>query len=556
VGGVEASATAPPALSDPDRLAALRATALLDSEPEEGFDRLTRLATRVLGVPVALVSLVDEDRQFFKACIGLKDPWSSRRGTPLTHSFCQHAVASAEPLTIEDARDHPLVRDNLAIRDLDVIAYAGFPLKTRDGAVLGTFCAIDSKPRSWTEDDVAFVKEVAAMAMTEIELRTTVRQLEDARAEAEGSAMTLRELQAISDAALVNLETDDLLRELLTRVANAIEVDIAAVLLDGEIRRARGVEPRDEDVLLAFARTLIEGGTDKPLVLGPDELAPVEGGLCTLVGIPLVVGGRPIGALAVGARAARTFASDELRLLELAAERAGHGLFNARLFEQANSTAERASRERGKLLAHIVEAQEDERRRIAVDVHDDYLQSLTAVRMQLERLRDGIDSPEQRESASRLVQDVSATTERMRSLVFDLRPPALDWAGVASALRLYLEETQERFGIGFQLDSRLDEEPPPEVRLIAYRIAQEAITNVVKHAQASSIEVALAARDGGLHTTIRDDGRGVESAPSSSRSFGLAAMRERAEAAGGWWRIDSTPGAGTTVEFWLPSAAD
>jgi signal transduction histidine kinase len=400
------------------------------------------------------------------------------------------------------------------------------------------------------------VKEVAAMAMTEIELRTTVRQLEDARAEAEGSAMTLRELQAISDAALVNLETDDLLRELLTRVANAIEVDIAAVLLDGEIRRARGVEPRDEDVLLAFARTLIEGGTDKPLVLGPDELAPVEGGLCTLVGIPLVVGGRPIGALAVGARAARTFASDELRLLELAAERAGHGLFNARLFEQANSTAERASRERGKLLAHIVEAQEDERRRIAVDVHDDYLQSLTAVRMQLERLRDGIDSPEQRESASRLVQDVSATTERMRSLVFDLRPPALDWAGVASALRLYLEETQERFGIGFQLDSRLDEEPPPEVRLIAYRIAQEAITNVVKHAQASSIEVALAARDGGLHTTIRDDGRGVESAPSSSRSFGLAAMRERAEAAGGWWRIDSTPGAGTTVEFWLPSAAD
>src|SRR3954462_5562065 len=316
-------------VADPERLAALRATALLDSEPEEGFDRLTRLATRVLGVPVALVSLVDEDRQFFKACIGLKEPWNSRRGTPLTHSFCQHAVASAEPLTIEDARDHPLVRDNLAIRDLDVIAYAGFPLKTSEGAVLGTFCAIDSKPRTWTEDDVAFVKEVAAMAMTEIELRTTVRQLEDARAEAEGNAMTLHELQAISDAALVNLETDDLLRELLARVASALDVEVAAVLLEGEIRRSRGLAAGEEDVVLAFGRTLAAGV--EPLAMGADELAATDGGVCSLIGVPLVVGGRPIGGLVAGSRTARAFGSDELRLLELAAERLGHGLFNARL---------------------------------------------------------------------------------------------------------------------------------------------------------------------------------------------------------------------------------
>jgi signal transduction histidine kinase len=140
----------------------------------------------------------------------------------------------------------------------------------------------------------------------------------------------------------------------------------------------------------------------------------------------------------------------------------------------------------------------------------------------------------------------------MRSLVFDLRPPALDWAGVASALRLYLDETKERFGLGYQLDSRLPDEPPLEVRLIAYRIAQEAITNVVKHAGASTVAVALGARDGGVHVTVRDDGAGVKSAPSA-RSFGLAAMRERAESAGGWWRIESPPGAGTTVEFWLPA---
>src|SRR3954463_9535229 len=234
-------AAAPPAvLSHPGRLEALEATALLDSPPEEAFDRLTRLASHALNVPVALVSLVADERQVFKSRLGAAEPWASRRGTPLSHSFCQHAVASGEPLVIEDARETPLVRDNLAIRDLDVIAYAGVPLKTSDGAVLGTFCAIDHEPRTWSDADLAFVREMAQSTMTEIELRTVVRRLEDARAEAEGTAMTLRELQAISDAALVNLELDDLLRELLSRVRAAVDADYAAVLIDGDVRASMG----------------------------------------------------------------------------------------------------------------------------------------------------------------------------------------------------------------------------------------------------------------------------------------------------------------------------
>src|SRR3954469_16084292 len=96
-------------LAEPVRLGALRSTALLDSPPEEAFDRLTRLASHALDVPVALVSLVTDDRQFFKSCIGMSEPWASERGTPLSHSFCQHAVASGEPLVIEDARETPLV---------------------------------------------------------------------------------------------------------------------------------------------------------------------------------------------------------------------------------------------------------------------------------------------------------------------------------------------------------------------------------------------------------------------------------------------------------------
>lgn len=184
---------APPTqVQDPARLQALRDACLLDTPAEESFDRLTRLASTILDAPVALVSLVDEDRQFFKSCVGLPEPWSSRRQTPLSHSFCQHAVNSGEPLVIEDARGHPLVRDNLAIRDLNVIAYAGIPLITSDGHALGSFCAIDDKPRRWTDEEIAILKDLSASVVTEIELRATARLAEQA---IEDREHLLRDLQ-------------------------------------------------------------------------------------------------------------------------------------------------------------------------------------------------------------------------------------------------------------------------------------------------------------------------------------------------------------------------
>jgi PAS domain S-box-containing protein len=167
----------PPTL-DPDRLAALRRAAQLDVPAEESFDRLTRLAVRVLDAPVALVSLVDEDRQFFLSQCGLPEPWASHRETPLSHSFCQHVVNGAEPLVIEDAREHPLVRDNLAIPDLGVIAYAGIPLVTQEGHVLGSFCVIDDKPRRWTGEELEILGDLARSAMTEIALRTVIASAE------------------------------------------------------------------------------------------------------------------------------------------------------------------------------------------------------------------------------------------------------------------------------------------------------------------------------------------------------------------------------------------
>ena len=166
-----------PAIQDPERLAALHRTCLLDSKAEEEFDRLTRLARRALNVPATLISLVDEDRQFFKSTCGLKEPWATKRETPLSHSFCQYVVASREPFVVPDTQAEALVRHNLARRALGVAAYLGYPLETSDGYVLGSFCAIDTKPHEWSEQDIQTVADFAGVVMSIVELRTEVAAL-------------------------------------------------------------------------------------------------------------------------------------------------------------------------------------------------------------------------------------------------------------------------------------------------------------------------------------------------------------------------------------------
>jgi len=159
------------ALEAAHRRLELEATGLLDTPAEDRFDRYTRLAARLTDAPVALVSLVDRDRQFFKSQLGLPEPWASLCETPLSHSFCRHVVDLREPLVVEDAREHPLVRDNPAIRDLGVVAYLGVPLVTPRGAVLGALCAIDERPRAWSEDQVGAMTDLARAVMAEVALR-------------------------------------------------------------------------------------------------------------------------------------------------------------------------------------------------------------------------------------------------------------------------------------------------------------------------------------------------------------------------------------------------
>ncbi len=171
-------------LDSPERLGALEASGLLDSQASEQYDRLTRLASHFLSAPTALMSLVDDKRQFFKSAVGLGEPWMSRRETALTHSFCQHVVTSGEPLRVTNALEDPLVRDNLAIPDLGVIAYLGVPIMTAEGHTLGSFCVIDSKPRAWTDEEETILRDLTKSLQTELNLKAALSAAEGATAAA------------------------------------------------------------------------------------------------------------------------------------------------------------------------------------------------------------------------------------------------------------------------------------------------------------------------------------------------------------------------------------
>jgi len=164
------------ALFHVERMRVLRDLALIDSPEELVFDKLTQLASKVIGAPVSLVSMVAADYQFFKSQVGLPDPWKSKRRTPLSHSFCQHVVASNEPLIVSDAREVDFLKKNRAIPDLDVIGYLGMPLKLSDGRSLGSFCVIDSEPREWSDVEIEIMRELSEIVCDEFDMRTMARK--------------------------------------------------------------------------------------------------------------------------------------------------------------------------------------------------------------------------------------------------------------------------------------------------------------------------------------------------------------------------------------------
>lgn len=179
----------PAQILDPARLAAVRRTGLLDTGPEEPFDRLSRLAATLLDTPFAFVTVVDETRSFWKSCIGVDSTDPAERQNTVEQSFCQYVIGADREVIVTDARTDPRTHDNPSIELMGVAAWAGFPVRSPEGLVLGTFCVVDTVSRDWTARDVEVLETLSHAAAGEVALRAAVEDAQAVARRAEAAAV-------------------------------------------------------------------------------------------------------------------------------------------------------------------------------------------------------------------------------------------------------------------------------------------------------------------------------------------------------------------------------
>jgi signal transduction histidine kinase len=262
--------------------------------------------------------------------------------------------------------------------------------------------------------------------------------------------------------------------------------------------------------------------------------------------VPLVVDGHIIGLCELGRRQPGSFNRQYLRWVEALIGQAEVAIRNAQLFEQVQA-----------LSRHLVEAQENERRLIAHELHDEAGQALTSLKVQLKLLERQAGDPRAiREGTARLIDQVEAIMEGLHRLAAGLRPPSLDHLGLQAALGQYCASVGHLQGLTIQFEAvGVAERLPPEVETALYRIVQEALLNVVRHAQATEASVVLERRHDQLVAIVEDNGQGFDPAAVALKGrIGLLGIRERAQALGGTLTLDSAPGSGTTVLVEVPYA--
>jgi signal transduction histidine kinase len=270
--------------------------------------------------------------------------------------------------------------------------------------------------------------------------------------------------------------------------------------------------------------------------------------------VPLVLHGQLIGSLNLELDEPEALTPDHVRVAGEVADSLAVAIHNVRLLKEV-----RVGHERLQALSHrLIEVQEAERRTIARELHDEIGQSLTSVKINLQTMQHLNDSPALATHLEDGIRIVDRALDQVRGLSFDLRPSLLDELGLVPALRSLLKRQAQR--AGFQASLQADptqQQIPPQVEIACFRIVQESLTNVMRHAQAQQVVVELRSDPQALQLLIRDDGAGFDVPAALQRaargdSLGLLGMEERAVLAGGRLTIRSTPGQGTEVRAHFP----
>lgn len=279
--------------------------------------------------------------------------------------------------------------------------------------------------------------------------------------------------------------------------------------------------------------------------------------LNTLVHVPLIAKGAPLGSMCVATCCEREFDAAARDLLYAIGSQIAVAIENARLYAEL----QRKERLRGELLRKVISAQEEERKRIARDLHDDTSQALTALLYAVDEALDLRDPTEIRRTLQGMRTVSQRTLDGVHKLIFDLRPSILDHLGLVPALRWFAQSRLNPAHVRLLIeDSDLQgaRRLPPETETALFRVIQEAITNIARHALARNVRIALVLVNGAATVTIEDDGIGfdmveVTLSPDSGQGLGLLGMQERVALLGGQMHMDSAPGYGTRIHITVPT---
>jgi signal transduction histidine kinase len=515
------------------------------------LERIVEAAARVTEARYAALGVIDRSGTGLERFVtyGIDEETRTTIGEPPHgRGILGVLIREAAPLRLHDLGDdprsvgfppgHPPMR-----------TFLGVPILLR-GVAYGNLYLTEKKGGAdFTPEDEDLVTLLAAQAAVAVE---NARLYESATA----WSRQLESLNEVGAALVGELELEPLLDLVATRLRELIGARLVAIALPaGDVLRVAAADGEGADDLAAVASLARDSKTGRVLERGRSErvdslLEDPEVnqevarrlGATTGLYVPLLIRDGPIGVLVAHDKLGRDqrFSSGDLRVAEQFALRASIAV----------DLSHRVARD---ALRRVVEGQELERRRLARELHDETGPALTSILLGLRAVEDSTAPADVGPALADLRELVVATLQDVRRLAVQLRPAALDDFGLVAALERLAQTFAEASGVRVDLEARLGETRlPAEVETTLYRIVQEALTNVVKHAGASNVSILLARRGSAASLVIEDDGRGFVVEDSRSDGLGLLGMRERVALHDGRLTIESTPAAGTTLAVEVP----
>jgi signal transduction histidine kinase len=533
---------------------------LSELDLETVLDRLLQTAEELTGARYVALGVLDEGRRELARFLtrGIDEDTHRAIGDlPRGRGLLGVLIDDPRPLRLDDVGDHPRSY-GFPPAHPPMRSFLGVPILIRGQAYGNLYLTEKAGGEPFSSEDEEAVVVLADWAAIAIENAGLYRDVAARREELERAVRGLQATAAIARAVGGETELERILELVVKRGRALIEAhDVLIMLRQGDelvIAAGAGHVQIGNAARLPLAgstagQVLAEGrprriaDAARELLIPPEQLGLDHASTALLV--PLVYRGRSLGVLAAFDRldGDGAFTRDDEQLLEAFAAQAATAVATARSVE--------ADRRRRSLAAT-----EAERHRWARELHDETLQALGGLKVLLSSAT-RLDDPEAMRAAMReATQQLTGDIESLRSLIAELRPPALDQLGLAPALTSLAKRT----GAGNDLEVRSDVELPddrrltPEVETTVYRVVQESLTNVVKHARAASIDVAVRCADDAVEVSVADDGIGFDTEATAGDGFGLAGMRERVELAGGERSVLPGADAGTVIRARLPLA--